>query len=170
MNGAPEKPISGKSSRKARRVCLIASKTILERTHVFYLSQSLNVRSIPDWVVNRGAFAFGKLQVQSHRFNDEQNVGKDDCRIDTETFRGSGRHFCGQCGRFAEFEKLRVRANFAVFRHVSAGLAHQPDGRVRNRLASASAHERAVLQFPIAVAAVGRSRDRASVSPRLPGV
>ncbi len=94
VNGAPEKPISGMFGFSARRVCRIASLTKSKRAPVFEFDASRSTSAAcPHRVVNHGSFAGGKLKFDSHRFEDEQDVGEDDGRVNAESFGGSDGDF-----------------------------------------------------------------------------
>ena len=74
-----------------------------------------------------------------------KQIGEDDRRVDAEPLDRDAHHLAAALRIAAELEEAHLRADRAVLRHVAAGLPHQPDGRVVDRLAAAGAEERAVV-------------------------
>ena len=74
------------------------------------------------------------MEGQAHDFERQQQVGKDDGRIDAEGFRGRDGDLGGELGLLADLDERMLFADGAVFGHVASGLAHEPDGRAVDRL------------------------------------
>ena len=51
------------------------------------------------------AFAFDVFEVKAERFDDEQNIGKNNRRVNPQLFDGKERHLSRQFGGFAAIEK-----------------------------------------------------------------
>ena len=86
-------------------------------------------------------FARLKFKRQPHRLERQQQIGKDDGRVNAQLFgRGDG-HFGGQFRLLADFHQRVVLANVAVFLHIAPGLAQKPDRRAIDRLAQAGPHK-----------------------------
>src|SRR5205807_6129495 len=81
------------------------------------------------------------FEMESHRFQQDQDVRKNDRRIDFKAFDGIYRHLASQIRIFAEIKKTVPLTDLAVFLHIASRLAHQPDGRIRRGLAPARLHE-----------------------------
>ena len=64
---------------------------------------------------------------QPHRFGNNEDVGKQNGRVDTDYIDRLDRHLACQFGRFAECQKVGPLANGTIFRQVSAGLTHDPN-------------------------------------------
>src|ERR1043166_165150 len=80
----------------------------LQGAHVFKFKESINVCGFANGIVNDGSFAGGKLQLDAHWFDDQQDVGKDDGGIDAEPLDGCHGYFSGELGRLAKFKKRRL--------------------------------------------------------------
>jgi hypothetical protein len=83
--------------------------------------------------MHHGPLARLELEGQAHGFEGQQQVGKDDGRIDAELFSGGDGDFSGQIGLLADFDQRVVLADVAVLLHVAAGLAQKPDGGAVDR-------------------------------------
>src|SRR5258708_15367384 len=92
-----------------------------------------------DWPV-----AFGKLQLQTQWLKRQQNVSKNNRRVDSQSLSRSRCNFCCERRRLTQLQKPHSRANVTIFLHVTSRLAHEPDGGKRHGFAPASAHERAI--------------------------
>ena len=89
--------------------------------------------------VKRRAFAGDEGEPQPHRVGDGQDVGKEDGGVQAEARQRLQGDFAGEIGRLAEGHKLSRRlARGAVFRQVTPGLAHHPDGGSRDGFARAA--------------------------------
>lgn len=111
----------------------------------FQIGNPIDVLRFADGIVNDGTVARREFKFHAHRFEDRQEIGKDDCRIDAEPFDGNAHHFAGQLWVLAEIEERSLGADFPILGHVAPRLPHQPDGRVGRRLATAGFHEWAVV-------------------------
>ena len=66
-------------------------------------------------------------EFQSHRFDGQQKVGKNDRGVDIQRFHRLQRDRGGQIRPLADFEQRVARANVPVRFHVSPRLPHEPD-------------------------------------------
>ena len=82
-----------------------------------------------------------KLKRQAHRFQRQQQVGKDDGRIHAQLLRGGNRHLGRQLRLLADLHQRVVLADLAVLLHVTARLAQEPHRRAIHRAAQAGAHK-----------------------------
>src|SRR5689334_2454684 len=61
----------------------------LEGAGVFKFKETVDVCGFANGIVNDGSFAGGKLQLDAHRLEDQQDVGKDYGGVDAEPLHGS---------------------------------------------------------------------------------
>ena len=94
--------------------------------------------------VNRRTFAVNEVERDAHRFEWQQQIGKQDRGVHLDAANGLERDFGGEIGGTAEVEEGVPLAQRAIFAHVSARLAHEPDWRGINGLSPASLKESAV--------------------------
>ncbi len=87
------------------------------------------------------AVALRELEPDAERLEDEQDVGEEDRGVDAEPLDRLERDLGGRLGSCAELEEAEALAHRAVLGHVAAGLAHEPDRRVRRRLAASGAEQ-----------------------------
>ncbi len=88
------------------------------------------------------AFAFGKIQSQAHCVGDGQDVGKQNRRVQIETFQRLDGNFGRQFGVFAQIEEAaRFRACGFVFGQITPRLTHHPNRRVFDGLFKQGAEE-----------------------------
>ena len=128
----------------AQRLSCFANRSE-DKTQCLYVidfTQAIHVDCRARWIVDNWSLAFVKFKLQAHRLDDQKNVGKDNCRIHSESFGRRYRNLRSQLRRLAQLKKTHARAYVAIFLHVAARLAHQPDRRVRNGFAMARPHER----------------------------
>ena len=71
----------------------------------------------------------------------QEDVGEEDRGIQLEPPQRLQRHFSGEVRRPAQVQKIDAAAQFAVFRQVAAGLAHDPEWRAVHRFAPAGTQE-----------------------------
>ena len=69
-----------------------------------------------------------KFKIQTHRFEGQQKIGKDNRRVDIQLFRCCNGHLGGQFRGFANFYQGMRPANRLVLRHVATGLPQEPIG------------------------------------------
>jgi ABC-type uncharacterized transport system YnjBCD ATPase subunit len=82
-----------------------------------------------------------EFEGETHSFSGNENIGKDDDGVDVEATEGLDGDFERQIGILANFQKRMLCANYAVFGEIAASLAHHPDGKARNGLATAGTEE-----------------------------
>ena len=82
-----------------------------------------------------------EIEGDAHRLERQQQIGEQDGGVDFDTAHRLQRDFGGQIGRAAQVEQRIALAQRAVFAHVAAGLAHEPDRRRVDRLAPAGFEE-----------------------------
>jgi hypothetical protein len=76
-------------------------------------------------------FASRELEPDPERLDDQQDVGKDNGGIDTETLDGLQRDLGRGVGTPTQLQESEPGPDGAVLRQVPAGLAHEPDGGMR---------------------------------------
>ena len=98
-----------------------------------------------DGGVDDGTFPVDELEVETHGSEREEKVGEDDGRVDAKALGGGDGDFGGDVGGAADFEEGVVLADGHVFRHVSAGLAEEPDGSAVHGETEAGTNETAAV-------------------------
>src|SRR3972149_252429 len=91
------------------------------------------------------AVAFGIFEADAQRFQNQQDIGEQNRRIDTQALDRRHGDLGGEVGLFAQLQKAVLRAQLAVLFHVAPGLAHEPYGRVRGFSPAAGGQARVVL-------------------------
>ena len=91
--------------------------------------QPVDVRRRFDRPLDLRAFALHEVEGESHRFERQQQIGKQNRGIHLDAPHRLQRHFGGELRRAADLEQRVLLADGAVLRHVAAGLAHEPDRR-----------------------------------------
>jgi hypothetical protein len=80
--------------------------------------------------------SFPEGDLLPERIGHDENVGKEDRRVEAVSADGLERHLLGKLGRVAEIEKAAgLLARLPVLGQIASGLAHQPDRRPVGRLA-----------------------------------
>ena len=97
-----------------------------------------------DRVVNDGAFALGVFQIHAHRFENREQVGEENGRIDPENPLRAQGDFRGEIGPLAELDERHLAADIHVLGQVATSLPHDPDGAGIDRFPAASPQEAAV--------------------------
>ena len=93
-------------------------------------------------------FAFGKGQSKSHCIGDGEYVGEQDCGIEGKARQRLQSDFGCKVWVLAQVQKTAcARPGPVVLGEIATGLTHDPDRRIRSRLAQQSADERIVLQL-----------------------
>ena len=82
-----------------------------------------------DRIENDRPFFFTEGQLQPHRLQGQQDIRKNDGRIQIKAFDGLERHLCGQVRGLTDVKNAMLRPNSLIFRHVATGLSHKPDRR-----------------------------------------
>ena len=98
-------------------------------------------------IVDDRTLAFRKLQAEAHRFKRQQDVGKNDRRIERKAIDRLKRDLRSQFGCLAQLEDRMFRAERTIFSHITARLAHEPDRRTIDRLTPAGFEETFVHHF-----------------------
>jgi hypothetical protein len=88
----------------------------------------------------------GEFELHAHRFEDQQDVGKDDRGVYAQPLGRSDRNFGRQRRIFAELEESGFGADGPVFGLVAARLPNIPVWGLRLRLAATRPHKHTVLQ------------------------
>ncbi len=105
MNGAPAKPIRGILGGSAARMERTASVTYASGS----MSPSGRMRStsaaVADRVVDDGPFSLGKFEIQPQGLENQEDIGKENGRIDTQALGRGHCHLSRQVGPLAQFEK-----------------------------------------------------------------
>jgi hypothetical protein len=108
------------------------------------LGQPINLIRVRDRVVDHRAVALHKFQLKAHALQQGQDVGEDDGGIEGEGVDrlqgdlGGDRRVLDHAQHAGEAFLHR-----AVFRHVAAGLAHEPHRGVGHGLTGAGGEKRA---------------------------
>ena len=145
MYGAPQKPMMPSRSRKcaatfsngAGHVSQIVGAVGAQRAHILGRA---------DGMMHHGPFAGLKLEVQAHRLQRQQQIGKDDGRIHAQLFGGGDGDFGGEIWLLADLHQRVVLADLAVLLHIAAGLAQKPHRRAVDGAAQAGADKAAALR------------------------
>src|SRR5262249_32836027 len=111
---------------------------VLERGWVGEGSNAVDIGTAADRVVDDGAFTLGEFELEAQGFEDQEDVGKENGGVDPQAFGGGDGDLGGELGTLAELQERDAGAQLPIFRHVAAGLPHQPDGGDVRRLAAAS--------------------------------
>ena len=93
---------------------------------MFAGGKRVDIRAGAHRVADDGAFAGGVAQFQSHRLNRQQQVGKNDGRVDVQNLDRLQRDRSRQVGPLADLENAVLRADFAVLAQIAACLPHEP--------------------------------------------
>ena len=97
------------------------------------------------WVLElRRATAEG--EVRTHRNQRNEDVGEDDRRIEVVATDGLHGHFDRQLGLVTQVEERCLLADCHVFGQITSRLAHHPDGRAFDALASGSTEKQGILR------------------------
>ena len=99
-------------------------------TQIVDVPQGLDPRHIvlrANGIVNRRTVSRSVFQVETHRLQDREQVGKQDGRVDAERSLRGERHLGSQLGALAQFEKRHFAADGPVLRQIPARLPHDPD-------------------------------------------
>ena len=95
--------------------------------------------------VRTGSGRFGPLSSsssgQAHSFGGDEDVRENDDGVDVEAPKRLNRDFDCQIRSLADLQERMLCTDFPVFRKVAPGLAHHPDRKARNGLATASAQK-----------------------------
>ena len=102
-------------------------------------AQHLHVFGGAHRLLDHRPFAGGEMEGQAHDFERQQQVGEDDGGVNLEELGGGDGHFGREFGLLADFDQRMMLADVAVFLHVAASLAHEPNrsGLDRKPLAGA---------------------------------
>ncbi len=100
----------------------------------------------PDGTMDDRALSLGELQPDPQWLDDEKNVGKEDRGVDSQLLHGLERDLGGELRVLAELQEAMASAEGPISRHVSPGLPHEPDRRVRSRLVSGCAEQRRIVE------------------------
>ena len=95
-------------------------------------------------IFDRRPFAADEVEGDAHRLERQQEIGKQNRRIDVDAAYRLHRDGRGQLGRSADVEQGMAAADLAVFGHVAPGLPHEPHRRAIDRLAPAGFQETVV--------------------------
>ncbi len=85
-----------------------------------------------------GSIVFGEVNGYAHGFEGQEDIGEDDGGIDAQA-QGLEGDLHGKFRGFAQLQHGVFRAQFAIFGHISSGLAHEPHRSAVNGLTAASA-------------------------------
>ena len=111
--------------------------------------EPFDVRLVSHRIMDHRSFAFRERQTEAHRFKRQQDVGKNDGRIERKAVDRLERDLRRQLGRLAQLKDRVLRAERTIFCHITARLAHEPDRRTINRFTPAGFEEAIVYHFGI---------------------
>jgi hypothetical protein len=123
--------------------CLIHK---FQRVRILELPQPLNVSRLSHRVVNHRTLAHRELQLNPQRFQDQQNIRKNNRRINPQPLNRRHRHLSRELRLLTQLQKRRPCAHLPILAHIPPRLAHQPDRRIRHRLPPARPHEWTVFE------------------------
>ena len=81
----------------------------------------------PNRALDGRALALDEVERDAHRLERQEQVGKQDGGVDLDATQGLQGDFGREIRRAAQLQKGVFLAEGAVFRHVAAGLPHEPD-------------------------------------------
>jgi len=90
-------------------------------------SQRLNLSQRADWLMDNRSFAVDEFEFQTHGRERQQKVGKDNGRVYSKAFGRSNGDLSGDLGSATDLEQRMIFPDRHVLRHISAGLAQEPD-------------------------------------------
>ena len=88
-------------------------------------------------IFDRRPFAAHEVERNAHRLERQEQIGKQNRRVDVDAAHGLQRDDRRELGRAADVEQRVPAADLAVLRHIAAGLPHEPHRRAIHRLAPA---------------------------------
>src|SRR3954471_23756342 len=92
------------------------------------------------------SFARLKLERQSHWFERQQKIGKNDCGIHAELLRRRDGDFRRNFRLLADLYKGVVLANIPVLLHVATGLPQKPDWSAVDGLSQTGTHKTSAVE------------------------
>ncbi len=104
-------------------------------------ADAIDVGRVPNRRRDGRPFPLDEIEGEPHRREGQQEVGKQDRRVDVDRLDGLQRDGHGELRLAADLEQGIAFAQRAVLRHVSPRLAHEPDRRGIDGLSSAGAQE-----------------------------
>ena len=108
------------------------------------MRRSLHVFGGAEGLLDHRPFSGGEMEGQAHDLQRQQQVGEDDGGVNLQELGGGDGHFGGEFRLLADFDQRMVLADVAVFLHVAAGLAHEPDRSGFHRKPLAGAYKQGV--------------------------
>ena len=141
VNGAPAKPISGTRPASCR---LDEADRLEDRRQALARlerGERVDVGLGPDRPLDPRPVALDEVEGEAHGLERQQEVGEDDGGIERQAPDRLQRDLGRELGRPAQLEHRVALAQRAVFLHVSARLAHEPDRGGVNRLTPARSQE-----------------------------
>ena len=141
VNGAPAKPMSGTRPASSRLHLPDRVEHVAERLARLEPADGREVGFGAQRLLDRGPFAGDEIERDAHLLERQQQIGKQNRRVDLDAADRLQRDGGREIGRAADVEQRIALAQLAILAHVAAGLAHEPDRRRVNRLASAGLKE-----------------------------
>ena len=101
--------------------------------------------------MNHRPFTFGKFQIQSHRFERQENIRENNGGVERKALDRLQSDLSSQFGCLAHLENRMAGAQASIFGHVPTGLPHEPHRRTIHRfppagLEEAIIHKRRILE------------------------
>jgi hypothetical protein len=100
----------------------------------------------PNRIVDHRALALLILQINPHRFQNRQQIRKQNGSVHTKNLPGSHRDLTGQLGSLAELHEGNFAADCHVLRQITTGLPHDPQRSRIDGLPMHGPHEATVRQ------------------------
>jgi hypothetical protein len=97
---------------------------IVECAYVCHFAHPIDIRCLTYRVVYLRAVAPGELQFDAHWLNDQEDIGKNDRGVNTQSLNGGYCHLSSEIRALTELKKAGSFTHFAIFAHVAAGLSH----------------------------------------------
>jgi hypothetical protein len=110
--------------------------------------EPLYVRGRPHRVLELRTLTLGKIEAETHRIRNGENVGKKNRCVEREALERLERHFAGKlrCGAQLH-ERTGFLARGAVLREITSGLPHDPHRRHVHGLTHQRTQESIVFEY-----------------------
>ena len=144
MNGAPQNPMSARSSSSSSARCGSPRARVVRLGHV----QSLHVGEARDRLADDRPDTLDELDADAHPQHGRDDVGEEHGCVHAVPAHRLKRHLCAELRRAGDVEERVPLAQGAVFRQRASRLPHEPDRRALDRLAARDPHEERLFHRP----------------------
>ena len=117
-------------------------------------------------VRDRWAFALDEIELETHRAERQQQIGKENRGVDLDRLDRLQRDGDREVGVTADVEQRIALPQRSILRHVPAGLTHEPDRRGVDGLLSAGFEKTIVHAETMVFARVSRSSSHIGLNLR----